>query len=161
MPVKNTVFALARLDEWPTSVIHLLREKSCRGGQRWNEYSDASGQFLRSASTQLVSAIRQLAKYWRSEEFEADTHSFFLKTRHEFDFVTYCSATRIVSLPSLSKTYTAMDPHWFQTIVFSKLGRIHICCVAELTSDFKSVIRPESNEPYSFFSPAVIDRFIQ
>lgn len=56
--VETTIFALAELHACMASVIHLLRQKNRRRWQRQKKSSDAFKQFFRSATTQLVSAIR-------------------------------------------------------------------------------------------------------
>lgn len=109
--VETRTVALARFYAWIASVIHLLREKDCRGDRRQKEYSNALGQFFRSATAQLVNAIRQFAGYWHPEEFEVDIHSTSLVFRKRFVFNMSRSVTSIDSFPLLSRTYLAIDAH--------------------------------------------------
>lgn len=80
-PVEFTICGLARLDAWIASVTCLLCEKDCRGNRRQKKYSDAFGNFLRPATTQLVAVVRQLAEYQHPDAIEVDTNSIFLKLR--------------------------------------------------------------------------------
>lgn len=86
------------------SVIHLLRDKKYRGGRRQKIHSETPGKILRSASTQLVVAVCQLAEYRHSEEFETDTDSDSDDVRRSSVSEMSRSATRILILFSLSRT---------------------------------------------------------
>lgn len=74
-PVEAVTLALTRLDSWTAFVIHHPREMGCREGRRQIEYSDALGQVLCLAATQLGAAPRRLPAYWHLEKFKVGTYS--------------------------------------------------------------------------------------
>lgn len=160
-PVETTTLALARFDSGSDSISFVLNEKDFRRGRRQKVYSEAFGQFSCSATTPLEGAIRHFAEYWDPEKFEVDTQSVSFKLCKKLVFNMFCRATRIVSIPLLSKKYLAIDAHWSDTFVSSKLGRTHNCLVAEFADKTKSIIRLGSNRPYPSLSSAVIGHLIQ
>lgn len=101
LPVQTRLLGLAKLDVWTFSVIRVFREIDCPEDRRQNEYSDAFGRFLLSATTQLVGAVSRFAEYWRRKELEVSTCSISLGLGKNFVFDISCSATRIASFASL------------------------------------------------------------
>lgn len=158
-PVDVTVLALARLDAWIASVVELLAETDSRGGRRQKDYADTFGKFLHLATRQLIGSVRQFAEYWHPEEFDVDSENESISARKSFVINMPRTATRVLTLPSVSKTYLAIRADWFNKYVSKMLGHIHDCYIAEFAEDFKSINRHGFNGPWSSLPPAVIDYF--
>lgn len=62
-PFETELSALARVDAWTGSLIHLLLGQNGREGRRQIEYSDTFIRFLRSTTTHLVDGVHHFAEY--------------------------------------------------------------------------------------------------
>lgn len=109
--VETTIFAFTRLNAWNVHVIEVFCEKkSCRG-LRQKKYFNTFGKFLRSPTTQLMKAIRELAKRWHPKESEVSTEKKFADLRKKLVVDMSHSATRILFLSPLSTAFLAIDAH--------------------------------------------------
>lgn len=121
---ETIVVGLAGPVVWNTFVINRLRQKASRRGRRQKEYSDTFENLLCSAITQLIEDVRQSTEYWHLDEFEVDAKSSFLDLRRKFVIDILCAAASIVTRPSLSTAFPAIDTYWFSTFVSRNFGDI-------------------------------------
>lgn len=66
-----------------------------------------------------------------------------------------------VFIPSLSGSFLALEPHWFNAFVPRTLGDIYDCAVPELADSFRSIHGHSSVLPWLFLPPAFLSHFTE
>lgn len=93
----------------------------------------------------LRSSIRQFGQYRLSEKFKVDPESEYIKAHKNFVFPMSRIAAQILALPSVQKSFLALQAHWLSKYVANALEDLHDCYMAELADDGKLTLCPVFN----------------
>lgn len=89
--------------------------------------------------------------------FDTQLNSPELSKKFVFDIL--CSATRVLLLPSLFKTFLEIRAQYFKPSVLTHLGDATDCYFSQFAEDFKYTLDFCLNRPWSSLFPAVLDHF--